>query len=74
MADTIVNTPAPADSGAAGWAVAVIILLAVLVGGFFWYRYYGVPQMAKPNTTNINVTVPTPTMDDLPGTSGTKTP
>ncbi len=71
MADTIVNTPSSSEDSSAGWAVAVIILLIVVVGGFIWYRYYGAPQAATPDTTNINVTVPTPTTG---GTTGTKTP
>lgn len=61
MADTIVNTPASNDSGAAGWVVALIVLVAVIAAGFVWYRYYyvGAPQAAA-STTNINVTIPTP--------------
>lgn len=58
MADTIVNTPSGNDSGAGGWAVAIIILLVVIVGGFVWYRYYRAPAAAP--ATNINVTIPTP--------------
>ena len=60
MADTtIVNTPGSGsgDSGA-GWMVAVIILIAVVAGGFLWYRYQG---RAVPADTNINVTIPTGT-------------
>jgi len=58
MADTtIVNTPGSGDSGA-GWMVAVIILIAVVVGGFLWYRYQG---RQVPTDTNINVTIPTGT-------------
>ncbi len=59
MADTIVNTPAGnSDSGAAGWMVAIIVLIAVIGGGFVWYRYYRGP--APTGDTNINVTIPTP--------------
>ena len=58
MADTIVNTPnGNNDSGSAGWFVAVIILLAVIAGGFYVYRH-GAGGTAAPGTTNINVTVP----------------
>ena len=59
MADTIVNTPnGNSDGGAAGWFIAVIILVAVIAGGFYVYRNgAGGAQSA----TNINVTVPTPT-------------
>lgn len=74
MADTIVNTPATQDSGAAGWVVALIILIAVIVGGFMWYRYYGVPQASAPDTTNINVIIPTPTTGGTSGTGGNTTP
>lgn len=59
MADTIVNTPASNnDSGAAGWFIAIIILLAVIAGGFYVYRN-GIGR-AAPGATNINVTVPNP--------------
>lgn len=61
MADTIVNTPAQ-DSGAAGWFVAVMILVAVVIGGYMWYRSYGIPQ-AESATTNINVTIPAPAVN-----------
>ena len=74
MADTIVNTPPSNDSGAAGWAVALIVLIAVIVGGFVWYRYYSVPQEPAPDNTNINITVPTPTTGDTTGTGGNTTP
>ncbi len=59
MADTIVNTPATQESGAAGWVVALIILIAVIVGGFLWFRYYG-GSPAPAGDTNINVTIPNP--------------
>ncbi len=70
---TIVNNPssAPAtertyiersDDSGAGWAVAIIILLAVVaIGGFMWMRYYNAPAAATPQSTggtNINVTLP----------------
>jgi hypothetical protein len=44
----------------AGWAVAVIILLAVVaVAGFLWMRYYSAPAVPASNGgTNINVTLP----------------
>ena len=62
MADTIItNTPDSTDSGAAGWAVALIIALAVIVGGFVWYRYYRAPAPASTTTNSINVTVPAAT-------------
>lgn len=61
MADTIITTPSQ-DNGAAGWAVAVITLLAVIVGGVVWYRYHGAEAApAQSPSTNINVSIPTPT-------------
>ncbi len=70
MADTIVNTPTTTDSGSAGWAIAVIVLIAVIVGGFVWFRYYKAPQPAAESGTNINVTIPTPTVDSSTGSGG----
>ena len=73
MTDTTILNTTPAqvteDSGA-GWAVALIIALAVIVGGLVWYRYYSPyanSAPSNPTTTNINVIVP------LPSTGGTET-
>jgi hypothetical protein len=85
MADTtIVNSPArtPADSGSAGWAVAVIILIAVIAAGYIWFRYYGTGQAAQQqpapasNTTNIIVPAANPAVNaPAPANaSGTTTP
>jgi hypothetical protein len=75
MADTIVNTPATQDSGAAGWVVALIVLLAVIAGGFVWYRYYGAPQSPTPaSTTNTNINVTVPSVPSTTGTGATSTP
>ncbi len=69
---TIVNTPAQSTDSGAGWAVALIVIIAVLVGGFVWYRYYGpAATPASSDTTNINVTLPTPTAG---GTNPATTP
>ncbi len=65
---TVINNPQPEriierqDSGA-GWAVAVIVLVAVVIGLFFWVRYYR--QVAAPAANSINVTIPST------GTEGT---
>ncbi len=67
MADTIItNTPDKNgnDSGAAGWLVALVVIIAVIVGGVLLYQK-GVfnPAPAAPaeeGTTNINVVVPNP--------------
>ena len=57
MTDTIINTP-PRESDSGGWAVAVIVLLAVIAGGFIWYTRYANTQTQ--GTTNINVSLPIP--------------
>ncbi len=63
MADTIVtNTPGTSEGGSAGWMVALIILLAVIAGGVFLYRR-GILDVPS-RTTNINVTLPTPTVPE----------
>jgi hypothetical protein len=74
---TIVNNPADrtervvesSDNG--GWAVAVIVLLAVvLIGAFVWMRYYQVPaasQSQTPGSANVNVTLPANTGTDNTG-------
>ncbi len=59
MADTIVNTPATQDSGAAGWVVALVIVVAVIAAGVFFYQR-GSFGAAPTGGTNINVTVPNP--------------
>ncbi len=62
MADTIVtNSPGTNDSSAVGMVMAFILLIAIIAGGIVLYQR-GVLNQAKPaDTTNINVTVPTPT-------------
>lgn len=59
---TVINTPGNNTSNGengAGWAVVVIILLAVVSAGvYLWMNYESPPQTS--DTTNINVTVPTP--------------
>jgi len=72
MADTIVtNSPGTSDSGAAGWAVALVIVIAVVVGGIVMYQrgMFGTPESSE-DTTNINVTIPTP----VPDTTGNTKP
>lgn len=61
---TIVNTPGtPVErsDSSAGWAVAVIILLLLIVGAFFvWGRYRGGNAAPAAPSANINVTLPAP--------------
>ena len=63
MADTIVtNSPGTNDSGA-GWVVALIIFVAVAVGGTILYQkgFFNNNAPKPADTTNINIEVPTPT-------------
>lgn len=70
---TIVNNPPPdrtlqvEKEGSAGWAVAVVILVAVVVAGaFLWMRYNNAPagrayegnNEPGGGSANINVTLP----------------
>jgi hypothetical protein len=72
---TIVNNPGPSErvvertsgDATAGWAIAIIILIAIVIGAFAWVRYHGAPYAPSTGTpaggsANINVSVP--------GTSG----
>lgn len=64
MADTIVNTPTRDSDGSAGWAVAVIILLAIIAGGAYYFlRHRAVVQAPAQPAANIQVNVPVPTND-----------
>lgn len=50
-------TPAPQSHSALGWAIAVIILIAIIVGGFVAYaRMHRAAPAAAPV---VNVTLPT---------------
>lgn len=65
MVDTVITTPvASNDSGAAGWAIAVVVLAVVIIGGFVWLQR---EAPASESGTNINVTLPSGTG----GTGGT---
>ena len=56
---TIVNNPGGSDSGAAGWMVAAIIIVAViLIGLFVWPGYARNMGAGGGESTNINVTLP----------------
>lgn len=69
MADTIVtNSPGTGDSSAAGWVVALVIVVAIVAGGIVLYQNGAFNGAGSADTTNINVTVPTPT------TGGNTTP
>ena len=59
MADTIVNTPQQPESDSSGWAIAVIILiLVIIVGGYFLWHYRTIVAAPQNPGTNINVTIP----------------
>ncbi len=69
MADTIVtNTPGTNDSGAAGMIIALVVVVVAIVGGVMLYQRGFFGASAPADTTNINVTVPTPITG---GTGGT---
>ena len=78
MADTIVtNSPRDTSDSAAGWVIAVIVLL---VAGFLWYMFnagYLNGNAARPaGTTNVNVSVPNPIQaapSPAPATGGANT-
>lgn len=75
---TVINTPATRDtseSAAAGWAVAVIVLIAAgLIALFVWPGYVrqSAPAPAAPGA-NINVTLPTTGGTDGGAGSGAQT-
>ena len=60
MADTIItNSPERNDGdGGAGWVVALVIIIAVVVGGIVLYRRGAF--RAAPASSTINVTIPNP--------------
>jgi hypothetical protein len=88
---TIVNNPGgPGEhvvekSDSSGWAVAVIILIAVLVvGGLVWLNYYGAPagvpteqgnqqQGSNDPGGNANINLTLPPNDDNDSNSNTNT-
>lgn len=60
-ADTIItNTPNPNNGdSSAGWMVALVIVLAIAVGGVVLYKKGFFDRTPPADTTNINVTIPT---------------
>ena len=53
--------PVVVESGISGWVMAVIILIAVIIGGVYAWRYFHTAQNNSTTpSTNINVTVPNP--------------
>lgn len=59
MADTII-TNSPERDGGAGWVVALVIIIAVIVGGIALYRRGAFRAVAPASNTNINISVPNP--------------
>ncbi len=58
---TIVNNPGTGDSGSAGWVVAVVILVAlVLIALFVWPGFAGNMGAPTADTTNVEVNIPNP--------------
>jgi hypothetical protein len=66
---TVINTPATRDtseSAAAGWAVAVIVLVALgIIALFVWPGFVRQSTVPAATPNNINVTLPQTT---IPGT------
>ncbi len=69
MADTIITNSNPNpnpnnNDSAAGWLVAFVIIIAVILGGVILYRRGAfnrpAPAPAPASSTNINVTLPPP--------------
>lgn len=62
MADTIItNTPPSSnDAGGAGWAVALVIIVALGIGGYVLYRNGAFRGAPAGDSTNINITNPLP--------------
>ncbi len=59
MADTIITNSPEGSGGGAGWVVALVIIIGLVVGGVVLYRN-GVFNKAAPAENNINVTIPNP--------------
>ncbi len=63
---TIINNPNGPErvveidrNDSSGWAVAVVILIVVMVGGVYaWYHYRSVAVGTAFGSTNVNVTLP----------------
>ncbi|KND49991.1 MAG: hypothetical protein AB203_03320 [Parcubacteria bacterium C7867-008] len=69
--DTVVTTPgaAPQNNSAAGWVIAVILLIALIGAGAYAWTNYGGGKAAAPagGSANINVTLPTGSGDSMEG-------
>ena len=62
------------DSGA-GWAVAMIVLIAVIaVGSFIWLRYYNQAPAAPPANGGAEINVTLPDTTGGINTGGTQSP
>lgn len=57
---TIINTPSSTDTGSGGFAVAIIVLLAVIIGGYFLLKTRVPADTTPTKADTINVTLPTP--------------
>ena len=68
---TIVNTPSRQDDSATGLVLSLVIIAAVIVGGFMWYRYYNESILpASDGNTTINLSVPGPVTGGSSDASG----
>ncbi len=74
MADTIItNSPDKNGGDSAGWVVALVVIIALVVGGVLLYQngFFRGSAPAPADNTNINVTVPNPI---TPAPTGDGTP
>lgn len=69
MADTIItNTPDSRES-VVGSVLMAIILAILIIGAIFLYQtgtFNQIPKPAESDTTEVNVTIPTPTSKTAP--------
>ncbi len=62
MATVINTTPATSEDSGAGWAVALVVLAAAVIIGLFVWPGFVRNSAAPAGTTNIDVSVPTPSI------------
>ncbi len=71
---TVINTPASqtSDGAAAGWAVAIVVLVAALLVALFVYPGFIRPAATQTQTpgANINVQLPASGGSDTSGSAG----